>query len=369
VAELIKVGQPWLGEEEHRLVADAAARGEIGHFGGYVRELEDGFSRWVGTEFGVATSSGTAALHLALAALGIGPGDEVIVPSLTMIATANAVTYTGARPVFVDVDPVTWTIDPAAVEAALNPHTRAVLPVHLYGHPCDMDALAAVVAGRHLRLVEDAAEAHGARYRNRNAGALADVAAFSFYVNKVMTTGEGGMVVTDDVTVAARARSLRDQAFAPGSRFVHYELGFNYRMTNLQAALGVAQLRRIDELVARKRANAARYRRLLCDVPGLRLPPEQPWAQSVFWMFGILVEDEFGLDRDGLMRALADAGVETRTFFVPLHRQPLYADTAAEGHFPVADELSVRGLYLPSGTGLTADEIDRVVEAITSVRR
>lgn len=369
VATKVKVGEPWLGDDELRLVCDAMARGEIGHFGGYVRELEELFSTHCQARFGVATSSGTAALHLSLASVGIGPGDEVIVPALTMIATANAVRYTGAMPTFADVDPDTWTLDPACVDRLLTPRTRAVLPVHLYGHPCDMDALSAVLAGRDLLVVEDAAEAHGAEYRGRRAGSLGDVAAFSFYLNKVITTGEGGMVVTDDSAIAAAARSLRDQAFEPGARFVHRVLGFNYRMMNLQAALGVAQVRRIDELVRRKRDNAERYRRLLAGVPGLRMPPEASWATSVFWMFAVLVTDEFGIDRDALMAALAERGIETRAFFVPLHRQPLYASVSRDAACPVAERLSARGLYLPSGTGLTFAEIDLVVDAIGEIHR
>jgi perosamine synthetase len=365
----VKVGEPWLGDDEYRLVCDAMARGEIGHFGAYVRELEELFSTHCGARFGVATSSGTAALHLSLASAGIGPGDEVIVPALTMIATANAVRYTGARTVFDDVDRGTWTLDPAAVARLLTQRTRAVLPVHLYGHPCDMDGLAAVLAGRDVLVVEDAAEAHGAEYRGRRAGSLGDVAAFSFYLNKVITTGEGGMVVTDDPMIAAAARSLRDQAFEPEARFVHRVLGFNYRMMNLQAALGVAQVRRIGELVQRKRQNAARYRRLLAGVPGLHMPPEASWATSVFWMFAILVTAEFGIDRDALIAALADRGIETRAFFVPLHRQPLYASVSGDAACPVAERLSAQGLYLPSGTGLTFADIDLVVEAIGDIQR
>lgn len=367
VDALIKVGQPWLGDDEYRLVCDAMARGDIGYFGAFVREFEERFSAYCGTRFGVAASSGTAALHLSLAAAGIGAGDEVIVPTLTMIATANAVTYTGARPVIADVDSETWTLDPNAVVSQLTARTRAIVAVHLYGHPCDMDALRDLAAERDVVIVEDAAEAHGSEYRGRRAGSLGDVAAFSFYVNKVVTTGEGGMVLTDDSATAAAARSLRNQAFQPEARFVHSTLGFNYRMTNLQAAVGVAQVRRIEQLVARKRENAAHYRRLLANVPGLRLPPEAPWARSVFWMFAVLVEDDFGLDRDAVMRALADRGIETRPFFVPLHRQPLYATLFADRPCPVADWVSARGLYLPSGTGLTPSEIERVVQAVAEI--
>ncbi len=365
----VRVGQPLLGGDESRLVCEAISRGEIAHFGPFVRELEERFSAYCGVRFGVATSSGTAALHVAMAAAGIGPGDEVIVPALTMIATANAVTYTGATPVTADVEDVTWTLDAESVAAKLTERTRAIVPVHLYGHPCDMDALAEVVEGRDVLLVEDAAEAHGAEYRGRRAGSLGDMAAFSFYLNKVMTTGEGGMLVTDRPEVAAAARSLRDQAFEPDNRFVHRVLGFNYRMTNLQAAVGVAQVRRIDELVARKRRTAGRYRALLSGVPGLRLPPEASWASSVFWMFAMLVEEDFGMGRDELMRELAARGIETRPFFVPIHRQPLYGPLLRNERHPVAERLAACGLYLPSGTGLTDAEIDRVTEAVGDVHR
>jgi perosamine synthetase len=365
----VRVGEAAIREPERALVCAAIERGEIGHFGRHVPEFERLFSGYCGAVHGVAASSGTAALHLAVAALGIGPGDEVILPSLTMIATANAVRYTGASPVLADSDPQTWTIDPERVAERVTKRTRAVIPVHLYGHPCDMDAIAAVAGANGLKVIEDAAQAHGALYKGRRAGSFGDANAFSFYVNKVVTTGEGGMVVTNDDVVSARARKLRDQAFDPRDRFRHDELGFNYRMTNLQAAVGVGQMTRIDEIVARKRDIAHRYSAMLADVPGLTPPPEMPWARSVFWMYALLVDDAFGLTRDELMRALAHRGVETRRFFVPVHCQPIYSELYDATAYPVAEGLGRRGLYLPSGVGLSNDEIDHVAQMVIECRR
>jgi perosamine synthetase len=366
---LVRVGEAAIREEERALVAAAIDRGEIGHYGRHVREFEQLFSNFCGVDHGVATSSGTSALHLALVALGIGPGDEVILPTLTMIATANAVRYTGASPVLADCNPTTWTIDPERIVEKVTRRTRAILPVHLYGHPCDMDEIGAIAADHDLRVIEDAAQAHGAEYRGSRAGSFGDASAFSFYVNKVVTTGEGGMVVTNDHKLAERARRLRDQAFDPLDRFRHNELGFNYRMTNLQAAVGVGQMKRIDEIVARKRYVADRYRTLLSEVDGLTLPPEEPWARSVFWMFAVLVEDPFGLTRDELMRSLARAGVETRRFFLPVHCQPIYVDLYDPEAYPVAEELARKGLYLPSGMGLSDHDIDLVARMVVECRQ
>jgi perosamine synthetase len=364
----VRVGEAAIRDEERELVTAAISRGEIGHFGRHVREFEELFSGYCGVAHGVATSSGTTALHLALAALGVGPGDEVILPTMTMIATANAVRYTGASPVLADCDPVTWTVDPERIAAKVTRRTKAILPVHLYGHPCAMDRIGEVARNHGLIVVEDAAQAHGAECRGRRAGSFGDASAFSFYVNKVVTTGEGGMVVTNDDTLAERSRRLRDQAFDPHDRFRHSELGFNYRMTNLQAAVGVGQMRRIDSIVRRKRDIADRYRQRLAGIPGLTLPPEEPWARSVFWMFAVLVERPYGLTRDELMRALARRGVETRRFFVPIHCQPIYRDLYDPDAYPVAEELAEKGLYLPSGVGLSNEDIDLVARMVVECR-
>jgi perosamine synthetase len=364
----IRVGQPSIGELERRYVTDAITRGELGHFGSYVQRFEESFSEYCSSRFGVATSSGTAALHVALTSLRLGPGDEVILPTLAMIACINVITYTGARPVLVDADEETWTMDATQLRDAISDRTRAIMPVHLYGHPTDMNEIEALAREHNFYVVEDAAEAHGAEYRGRRVGSLGKIAAFSFYLNKVLTTGEGGMVITSDQEIAERARRLSDQAFEP-QRFVHRELGYNYRMTNLQAAVGCAQVERADELVTRKREIASLYRRLLAEVPGLTLPPEAPWARSVFWMVGLVVEDEFGPTRDQLQRYLLSHGVETRTFFHPLHRQPLYAEMFLGRRFPVAERLAERGFYVPSGASLTDEEVGYVATCVRNARK
>jgi perosamine synthetase len=309
----------------------------------------------------VATHNGTVALHLVLVALGIGPGDEVILPTLTFVATANAVAYTGATPVFVDCEPNTWNIDPQAVARAITPQTRAIIAVHLYGHPADMDPLRALADQHGLTLIEDAAEAHGARYKGRRAGSLSDVAIFSFFGNKIITTGEGGMILTDDDEFAERCFFLENQARQKDNPYWHPEIGYNYRMTNLQAALGVAQLERIGELIAIRVRNANHYSERLSSVPGITLPPQAEWAENVYWMYTVLIEDEFGLDRDAMMVRLKEQGIETRPMFYPIHTLPMYNRGQ---RFSVAEELGRKGINLPSGAALTSEQVNRVCDAL-----
>jgi len=358
----LPVAEPFLGEEELRYVSECVLTGWVSSAGKFVGRFEELFAERCAVDHAVAVSNGTAALHVALVGLGIGPGDEVIVPALTFVATANAVAYTGATPVFADSEPATWNVDPEAVAAAVTPRTRAIVAVHLYGHPADMEALLAVANEHALPVVEDAAEAHGARYKGRPVGGLGAAGTFSFYGNKIVTTGEGGMVVTNDGGLADRIRTLRDHGMEPGRRYWHPVLGFNYRLTNLQAALGVAQLEKLDDILGAKRRIAERYAAGLRGVPGITLPPDEPWAESVYWLYSILVDPaEFGLDRDAVMGALDAAGIETRPFFTPLHRQPLYATDAS---LPVAERLAERGVSLPSAVTLAPLEVERVVETL-----
>jgi len=318
----------------------------------------------------VACSNGTVALHLALAALGIGPGDEVIVPTFTMIASINAVSYTGAQAVLIDSEMETWNMDVSQLEAKITPRTRAVMVMHTYGHPVDMDAVLAVADRHGLYVVEDAAEAHGAEYKGQRVGGLGIAGCFSFYANKIITTGEGGMLTTNDERLAQIVANLRDHAFSEERHFWHKYLGFNYRMTNLQAAVGLAQTERFDEFVQARRQHAAWYNEQLQGTPGLTLPPEAPWARNVFWMYSILVDEtEFGLDRDELRRRLAKRGIETRTFFIPLHLQPIYYRQYQGQHYPVAEDLCRRGLYLPSASSLTRDEVEFVANSLLDCRR
>lgn len=365
---MIPVCEPFMTGEELRYVTDCIETNWISSKGRYIGEFEEKFAHYCGCEYGVSTTSGTTALHLALAALRIGKGDEVIVPTFTMIASVFAIIYTGAKPVLVDAEPETWNIDVTGIEEKITRQTKAIMPVHIYGHPCDMAPIMDLARRYGLAVVEDAAEAHGAEYRGRRAGGIGDVGCFSFYANKIITTGEGGMVVTNDAEIAARARSLKDLAFSRERRYLHGEMAFNYRMTNIQAAIGLAQFERIDELVGRRRNNAHLYNDLLRSVAGVRTPVEKEWARNVYWMYSVLVEDPRA-SRDGLMKGLYDMGVETRSFFIPMHQQPVFTGmNLFQGErYPVAEHLSEVGLYLPSSSGLTTEQIQSVCEATRKI--
>ena len=366
---IIPVCEPSLTGNELKYVTDCIESNWISSAGHYIQEFERAFAAACGVRYGISCCSGTIALHLALAALDLQPGDEVIIPTFTMIATAYAVTYTGARPVLVDSERETWNMALDQAEAKVTPRTRAIIPVHTYGHPVDMDRLNALAERHGLWVIEDAAEAHGALYKGRPTGSLGDAAAFSFYANKIITTGEGGMLVTDNEQFARLAWTLRDHAFSSERHFWHKFIGYSYRMTNLQAAVGLAQVEQMADFVAARRANAAYYTELLKDIPGLVTPPQAAWASSVYWMYGILLQDEFGLTRDELRQGLARRGIETRTFFIPMHLQPVYYETFKGERYPVAEDFCRRGLYLPSASSLTRQEIEQVVETLRDLRR
>jgi len=355
---VIPVAEPVLGEEELNNVVEAVKSGWISSKGKFVSEFEEEFARYCGVKHGVATANGTVALHLALVALGIGEGDEVIVPTLTFVATANAVRYTGAKPVFIDSHPDYWCLDPQKIEEAISSRTRAIIPVHLYGHPCDMDAINDIAKKHNLYIIEDAAEAHGAEYKGKKVGSFGDIACFSFYGNKLITTGEGGMCLTDDEALAEKMKILRSHGMNPNKRYWHDVIGFNYRMTNLQAAVGVAQLKKLDRFITRKREIAKTYNALLEDIKGINLPPEMPWAKNVYWMYSVLVTEEFGIDRDNWARELEAKGIETRPFFIPVHLMPHYNQGKI---FLAAEELSQKGINLPSSIKLTELEIKSII--------
>lgn len=358
---MIPVCEPVLAGNEEQYVLDCIRSGWVSSAGKYVEEFEQGFAAYCGCRYGVSTTSGTTALHLALVSLGIGEGDEVLVPDLTIAACVFAVLYTGATPVFVDSEAAVFTMDVWRLDEVITPRTRAIMPVHLYGHPCDMDRVREFADKHKLFVIEDAAEAHGARYKGRPVGGLGDVGCFSFYANKVITTGEGGMLVTDDKVLADRARRLKDLAHDPSRRFYHTDIGFNYRLTNVQAAIGLAQLERIDEMVKMRRANATKYTVRLAGSWGVTTPIEMWGSESSYWMYAVLVASKDV--RDGLRRHLTDKEIGTRTFFIPMHQQRIFKEYS-RGKFPVADNASARGLYLPSGTGLTEEQIDTVCEAV-----
>lgn len=357
----IPVSEPLLAGNELEYVSDCIRSGWVSSLGKYIPEFERQFARFCGVKHGIAVSNGTTALHLALVALGIRPGDEVIVPTLTFIATANAVHYTGAAPVFADSEAQTWNIDPTDAARCITPRTKAIIPVHVYGHPVNMGPILDLAARHKLWVIEDAAEAHGARYLDKRVGSLGNVGAFSFYGNKIITTGEGGMLTTDDDDLAERARFLRDHAMSPIKRYWHTEIGYNYRMTNIQAALGIAQMEKIEEYVERKRKIARAYNHVLQGIPGISLPPEAPWATSVYWMYSILVDALYPVSRDELMTILRSHNIDSRPFFYPIHTQPPYTTT---DRLPVADCLSRQGINLPSAVTLTEADIARVAAVI-----
>ncbi|MEZ4767712.1 MAG: DegT/DnrJ/EryC1/StrS family aminotransferase [Caldilineales bacterium] len=362
---IIPVCEPTLDGNELKYVQQAVETNWISSAGSFIRDFEARFAEACGARYGIACANGTVALHLALATLGLEPGDEVIIPTFTMIATINAVTYCGATPVLADNEPRYWQLDVEDVARRITPRTKAIIPVHIYGHPVDMDALNELACQHGILVIEDAAEAHGAEYKGRRTGGLAAAAAFSFYGNKILTTGEGGMITTNDQDIARLAWNLRDHAFSSERHFWHKFVGFNYRMTNLQAAVGLAQVERLDELVAARRRNAAHYTSLLKDIPGITTPPEAEWAKNVFWMYGITVDrDAYGMNRDQLRRVLAENGIETRTFFIPMHCQPVYWEKFKGQRFPVAEQLCRDGFYLPSASSLTTAEIERVAGVI-----
>lgn len=365
----IPVAAPALVGREKEYVLDAMESGWISSNGPYIERFETGFARFCNVRHGVSCCNGTAALHLALLALGVGPGDEVIVPTLTFVATANAVAYCGARPVLADVEPQTWNLDPAALPALLSPRTKGIVPVHLFGYPADMDALSQFARRHGLFIVEDAAEAHGAIYKGRVAGSLADLATFSFYGNKVLTTGEGGMVVTDDDRLAGRLRQLKGQGMDPLRRYWFPILGFNYRMTNLAAAIGVAQLEAADWHLKRRQEVAAQYRRRLAPLPGIRTQCEQPCARPAHWMTTVVLEGASAARRNAVMAALAEAGIETRPVFHPMHRLPMYRDQGEARAFPVADAVADAGISLPTFAALTEEDVAFVCDRLAAVLR
>ena len=364
---MIPVNEPRLDGNERKYLLECIETGWISSEGPFIERFEAALAKRVGRKHGIAVSSGSAALEVCVAALGLGPGDEVIVPAFTIISCVAPLVRCGARPVLVDSDPSTWNMDPAQVEARITPRTRAIMAVHIYGLPADMDPILRAARRHGLAVIEDAAEMHGQTYAGRPCGGFGELSVFSFYPNKHVTTGEGGMVLTDDDAVAQRCRALRNLCFQPHARFVHEELGWNFRMTSLQAALGLAQLERLDESVARKRAMGARYTRLLRGTPNLRLPLERTaYADNIYWVYGLLLEPQAQMDAREAMRRLGESGIGTRPFFWPMHRQPVFERMGlfAGERYPVAEALGTHGFYLPSGLGLTATQTDTVAERV-----
>jgi len=349
MTKFIPVSEPSITEKEIDYVTNAVKSGWVSSIGQYIDAFEKRFAEFVGTTYALTTSNGTTALHLALVTLGIKEGDEVIIPDLTFIATANAVTYTGAKPVIVDIERDTWCIDPQSVKKAITAKTKAIIPVHLYGHPANMDVINHIAKEYGLYVIEDAAEAHGAKYRGKKVGNLGDIGVFSFYGNKIITTGEGGMLTTNNEKIYKRAKFLKDHAMSVEKRYWHPEIGYNYRMTNLQAALGLAQLERIDELINKKIQIFEWYKEFFGDIQCIKLNPQKEWAKNVFWMVCLILDTDFGISRSELMAKLKEKGIDTRPFFYPISQMPMYNSGKIN---PVAYDISQRGLNLPSGVNL-----------------
>lgn len=366
---MIPVNEPLLDGNEKRYLAECIDTGWISSDGPFVKRFEVEFAAQVGRKYGIAVCNGSAALEAAVAALHIGPGDEVIIPAFTIISCAMAVVRVGATPVLVDCDAVSWNMRVDDIAARITPRTRAIMVVHIYGLPVDMDRVLDLAARHNLKIIEDAAEMHGATYKGRPCGSFGDISTFSFYPNKHVTTGEGGMLVTDSETLAERCRALRNLCFQVTQRFVHEELGANWRMSNLQAAVGVAQIERLSEFVARKQRMGARYRDLLQDLPIELQLAEIEGAQNIYWVFGVVLRDEVPFVAQEAMRRLGVLGIGTRPFFWPMHEQPALRKLGLfEGEvYPNAERLARRGFYLPSGLALKDDEIPRVAEAVRSL--
>jgi perosamine synthetase len=367
MAMSIPVNTPVLDGNEEKYLAECIRTGWISSEGPAIKDFEQKFAAKIGRKFGIAVSNGTAALEMAVKALNLGPGDEVILPTFTIISCAAAVVKEGAVPVVVDADSKTWNMDISRLEEFITPQTKAIMPVHIYGLPVDMDPVIELARKNNLKIIEDAAEAH----RGKPCGTFGDLSIFSFYPNKLITTGEGGMILTDDAELAERCRSLRNLCFQPQRRFVHEELGWNYRMTNLQAALGLAQLEQWDTFIKRKRSMGRLYTQLLNGIEGVQLPPEKTdYTQNLYWVYGLVLDEKYGT-AETVMRRLSEISIGTRPFFWPMHQQPVFNTMGLFTHqsCPVAEKIAQQGFYLPSGLGLTEEQIVYVADSLKKVLR
>jgi perosamine synthetase len=363
---MIPVNEPLLDGREKALLVECIDTGWISSEGPFIRRFEEGVAERVGRAHGIAVCNGTAAIDAAVEALGLGDGDEVIVPAFTIISCLLQIVRSGATPVLVDSDPVTWNIDTSQIEARITPRTKAIMVVHIYGLPVDMDPVLDLAGRYGLKVIEDAAEMIGQTYKGRPCGSFGDVSTFSFYPTKHVTTGEGGMIVTNDAALADECRSLRNLCFQAKKRFVHERLGWNLRMTNLQAAIGLAQLERLAEFEARKRRMGARYTERLQGIPAQLPLAQAEYAQNAYWVYGMVLDDTVPFDAEEAMRRLGEKGIGTRPFFCPMHMQPVFNRRGLFNgdRFPVAERIYARGFYIPSGMALTDAQIDEVVDGI-----
>jgi perosamine synthetase len=367
LSDFIPVNEPDLSGNEKKYLCECIDTGWISSEGPFVRKFEEEFSKTVGRKYGITVTNGTAALEIAVRAIGISEGDEVIMPTFTIISCAEAVTRVGGIPVLVDSDPDTWNMCVDQIEGKITPKTKAIMVVHIYGLPVDMDPVLDIAKRYNLKLIEDAAEMHGQTYNGKPCGSFGNISIFSFYPNKHITTGEGGMIVTDDEELAEKCRSLRNLCFQREVRYVHEELSGNYRFTNLQAAVGLAQLERLGEFVEKKRNIGRRYTELLKDVKGIKLPKEYEGNnQNIYWVYGIVLGDEIKCDNREFVKKLGEKGIGSRTFFWCMHEQPVYVNRGLfkDEKYPVAERLARRGLYIPSGLALTDEQINRGADVV-----
>ena len=358
--------EPYLGGNEIKYVSDCIYTNWISSQGDYVKRFENIFSKYYSNYFALTTSSGTSALHLSLLALGIGEGDEVLVPDITFAASANSVIHSGARPVFVDIDKDHWTIDYKLIELCISKRTKAIMPVHLYGHPCDMDPILDIAEKHNLFVIEDCAESFGSKYKGQLTGTFGNVGCYSFFSNKVITTGEGGMVITKDRELYEKMMILRDHGMSKDKKYMHVAVGYNYRMTNMQAAIGLAQMEKADKLLEIRSFIANEYKKNLYKVDEIKLPNEMEWAESTYWLYTLLINnDKADIDRDDLILYLNNEGIETRPVFYPLHIQPIY--NCKKQHFPISEDISSRGISLPSSNVMKDEDIKEVCQKLKNI--
>lgn len=370
VMSYIPVNQPLLDGNENRYLQECINTGWISSEGPFVKDFEQKFAERVGRKHGIAVTNGTAAIDVAVEALGVGQGDEVILPSFTIISCITQIVRSGAIPILVDSDPITWNMDVNQIENRINERTKAIMVVHIYGLPVDMNPVLELAKRYGLKIIEDAAEMHGQDYYGMPCGSFGDISTFSFYPNKHITTGEGGMIVTNDSELAEICKSLRNLCFQTKKRFVHERLGWNLRMTNLQAALGLAQLERLDEFVAKKRRMGELYNELFYDIDGIQLPlASTDYAENIYWVYGIVLNDEVDFDAEVAIERLVEKGIGTRPFFYPMHQQPVLREKFffKDLFLPVAERLYKRGFYIPSGLALKENEILTVVNAVKKI--
>jgi len=366
---MIFVNEPLLNGNEKKYLNECIDTGWVSSEGPFIKKFEEAFAKYVGVKHGVAVANGTASLETALFACGISEGDEVIMPAFTIISCPVACIRLGAKPVLVDIEPETWNMDVSQIEAKITDKTKAIMPVHIYGHPVDMDPVMELAEKYNLKVIEDAAEVHGAEYKGKKCGSIGHASSFSFYANKLVTTGEGGMVLTDNDDFAERARSYRNLCFKPAERFVHDEIGYNFRMTNLQAAVGLAQVERLEKIVDFKRRMGALYAEKLKDIKGIHFQVEKDWAKTVYWMYSLQLDESLGINAKDAMAGLKELGIGTRPFFRGLHQQKALNDKGLfiGESYPVTEKAFEYGFYLPSGMTLTEEQVEEVCESVIKV--